>query len=238
MPQVKSRDALVKAYLATKKRLDTTDIPTMLLRQDQTFFRSFDPTSRYSTLGKPQAGKTIPVGLARGLLAPSDGTREGHNRFSGPAEGIPSSGGFYCAIQQQALVNESAHYNRRVATWALTGKCVLKIRLTQLITVAELSPHNDRSRRFLRSLGAGTWEEMTDRQDCSVARGIGLAVAQCSYLSGLIYQTVRTSERSDEELGDNIVFFAPQGRIFEFLTVEEVSFFGKSYAPEVFQVEH
>lgn len=236
MPQVKNKEALIRAFQATKKKLDAADIPTMLLRQDQTFFRSFDPTSRFSPLLKPQKGQSIPVGLARALLTPSDGIREGNNRFSGPAQGVPASGGLYCGVQQQALVNESVHYNRRVAPWAFTGKCVLKIRLTQLITVAELSPHNPSSLRFLRELGAGTWDDMTDQHDCSVARGIGLAIAQCSYLSGLIYQTVRVSERSDEERGDNIVFFAPQGRGFEFLTVEKASYYGKTYEPEVFPV--
>ncbi len=236
MPQVKNKDALVKAYQAAKKKIEANDIPTILLRQEQTFFRSFDPTNVHSLLPKPATGKTVPLAKALPLLAPSDGLREGNNRFSGPALGVPSSGGFYCVLQQQALVNEATHYNRKVAPWSLTGKCVLKIRLTQLINVAELSPHSPGSMRFLRELGAGTWDQMTDQNDCSVARGIGLAIAQCSYLNGLVYQTVRASERSDEERGDNLVLFAPQGRSFSFLTVDEAYYFGKSYEPEVFPV--
>jgi len=236
MPQVKRNEALTRAYAATKRKIELNDLPTMLLRQGQTFYRSVDPNSRYTPLSKPLPGKALSAALTDRALAPSDGIREGNNRFSGPALGVPASGGLYCALQQEALVNESVHYNRKVAPWALSGRCVLKIRLTQMITVAELSPHNPRALRFLRELGTGTWDEMIDPLDCSVARGIGLAIAQCSYLNGLVYQTVRASERSDEERGDNIVFFAPQGYKLSFLTAEEVYYYGKTYEPEIFPV--
>jgi len=55
------------------------------------------------------------------------------------------------------------------------------------------------------------WEELSDGQDCSVARGIGLAVANNSYLSALQVAIVRPSERFNEETGDNLVFFGSNG---------------------------
>jgi hypothetical protein len=109
-------------------------------------------------------------------------------------------------------VNEAMHYTGNPGVWALTGKCVLKMRLMGPILVADLSPHNPRARRFLRELGAGTWDQMIDPKDCSVARGIGLAIAESGTLRGLSVQTVRESERSPEERDDNLVLFTAPGR--------------------------
>jgi hypothetical protein len=104
------------------------------------------------------------------------------------------------------------------------------------VLVADLSPHNPRARRFLREMGAGAWEQMTDPDDCSVARGMGLAIAHSGFLRGLSVQTVRSSERSADERGDNLVLFSAPGQAVPGLYIEEASFFGKTSKPEVFPV--
>ncbi len=236
LPTVKRCAALLAAYTAAKKKID--DVPTVFLLPGQTVFRSFDPSSPYSLLPKPKPGTHVSKALANRLLVPSDGSREGKNRFSGPSynAAIPASAGFYCVQQQQALVNEAMHYTGNPGVWALTGKCVLKVRLMGSILVADLSPHNPRARRFLRSLGADIWDQMVDPKDCSVARGIGLAIAQSGTLRGLSVQTVRESERSPEERGDNLVLFAAPGRAISGVYIEAAYYFGRTYAPEVVPV--
>ena len=255
MASVKDDDALVKAYLAMKKRLDAATLPTLPIDIGHTVFRYINPAGTYSLLAKPAKGQSVPKAKVDALLAPGDGVKELGNRYSGPPEktalyqswapkpgsaavaaGILPMGGFYCALQQQAIVLEAAHHGNKVQPWALTGKCVLRMRVTQQISVAELSPHNPTSRRLLRELGRGVEDEMKDPKDCSVARGIGLAIAQCSYLSGMTAQTVRESERSDEEKGDNLVLFAPQDVKLAYLEVDKVIFFGKTREPEIFDV--
>lgn len=255
MASVKDDDALIKAYLAMKKRLDAVDLPTLPINIGHTLFRYFNPVSSHSLLDKPAKGQCVPKAKVNALLAPGDGIKELGNRYSGPPEktalyqtwaakpgsaavaaGIVPMGGFYCALQQQAIVLEAAHHGGKVAPWALTGKCVLRMRVTQQFSVAELSPHNPTSRRLLRELGRGVEDEMKDPKDCSVARGIGLAIAGCSYLSGVSAQTVRESERSVEEKGDNLVLFAPQDVKIGFLEVDKVLFFGKTREPEIFDV--
>jgi hypothetical protein len=255
MASVKDDDALVKAYLAMKKRLDAVDLPTSLINTGHTIFRYINPASPHSLLTKPGKGQCVTRADANKLLAPGDGIKELGNRYSGPPEqtaiyqswapkpgsaavaaGIRPMGGFYCALQQQAIVLEASHHNRRVAPWALTGKCVLRMRVIDQFTVADLSPHNPTSRRLLRELGRGVEDEMKDSKDCSVARGIGLAIAQCGYLSGMTAQTVRESERSEEEKGDNLVLFAPQNVKLAYLEVDKVIYFGKTREPEIFDV--
>jgi len=77
---------------------------------------------------------------------------------------------------------------------------------------------------------------MVDPKDCSVARGIGLAIAKHRALRGLSVQTVRESERSAEERGDNLVFFAAPGQAISSVYIEEAYYFGKRYDPEIFPV--
>jgi hypothetical protein len=236
VPKVLRKPALAAAYSAAKRKMG--DIPTLLLLPGTTVFRSFNPTKAYSLLPKPAAGQHVAKAQANLLLVPGDGHDERENRFSGPSynPGIPDAAGLYCVLQQQALVNESMHYGSKAGVWTLTGRCVLKIRLRGPILVADLSPHHPRARRFLRELGAGTWEEMNDPKDCSVARGIGLAIAECGFLHGLSVQTVRESERSSEERGDNLVFLTPPGQAISGVDIEAAYYFGKTYDPEIFPV--
>ncbi|MGA9981742.1 MAG: hypothetical protein WBQ08_24205 [Candidatus Sulfotelmatobacter sp.] len=236
MPTVKRYTVLAAAYAAAKKKIG--EVPTVLLLPGQTLFRSFNPSSPYSLLPKPKAGTHVSKLQANKLLIPGDGALELENRFSGPSHdaAIPAAAGLYCVLQQQALVNEAMHYTGNPGVWALTGKCVLKMRLMGSMLVADLSPHNPRARRFVRSLGADMWDQMVDPKDCSVARGIGLAIAQNPALRGLSVQTVRESERSSEERGDNLVLFTAPGRAIAGVYIEEAYYFGRTYAPEAFPV--
>ena len=81
------------------------------------------------------------------------------------------------------------------------------------------------------------WDQMVDPEDCSVARGIGLAIAQTGILRGLSVQTVRKSDRSSDERGDNLVLFTAPGRPVSTLYIEQAYYFGKTRAPEVFPVD-
>lgn len=237
MPKVLRPAALATAYAKTKKKMD--DMPTLLLQSGQTLFRSFNPNSPHTLLPKPAPGGHASKTQANKLLFPGDGRRDLNNRFSGPSYDptIPAAGGLYCVQQQQALVAESTHYSHKVAVWALSGRCVLKIRLMASILVADLSPHNPRGRRFLREIGSQTWDEMTDPKDCSVARGIALAVAETGIFRGLSVETVRESDRSAEERGDNLVFFTVPGQAVQGVYIEEAYYYGKRYDPEIFPVE-
>jgi hypothetical protein len=238
MPTVKRPAALATAYGAALKKIEARDIPTLLIQAGQPMYRSIDPNSSHTALPKPPPGTHVSTFLANQLLIPGDGALDLKNRFTGPSynPGIPSATGLYCVLQQQALVNESIHYSGKAGAWALSGRCVLRIVLMGSVLVADLSPHNPRAVRFLRELGAGTWDQMTDPEDCSVARGIGLAVAQSGFLHGLAVQTVRSSERSADESGDNLVLFAAQGAAVRGLYIDQVSFYGKRASPEVFPV--
>ena len=237
MPTVKNPAALKKAYEAAAKKVAGGDIPTTFVYGGHTVFRSINPTSPYSSLPKPRAGGSISLAATIPLLRPPDATAERGNRFSGPSynPSIPPMGGVYCVLQQQALMNESAHYSGKAHAWGLVNRCVLRMRITGTINVGDLSPHNPRAIRFFRELGPKVWNEMNDPQDCSVARGVALAFAQASYLHGISVQTVRESDRSDEERGDNIVFFSA-GPAISCLEVDKVYYFGKTSTPEVFPV--
>jgi hypothetical protein len=112
---------------------------------------------------------------------------------------------------------------------------VLRITVSGTLLVADLSPHNPAGVRFLRELGPKTWDQMNDPDDCSVARGIGLALGKTRFLHGLSVQTVRASERCEEERGDNLVFFSP-GASVQGIEVDQVYFFGKTGTPDVFPV--
>jgi hypothetical protein len=238
MPDVKRPAALAKVYHAACKKIEAREIPTVPVVDGQVLYRSINPLSPYTPLPQPTAGAHVSKAQANRLLVPGDGAIDLHNRFSGPSgdPGIPPASGLYCVQQQQALVNESTHYSGKVPFWALSGRCVLRIRVMGNVLVAGLSPHNPRAVRFLRELGPNTWDEMNDSKDCSVARGIGLAIAQSSYLHGLSVQTVRESERSDEERGDNLVLFAPARQAVPNLYIDQAWYFGKTSRPEVYPV--
>lgn len=246
--------------------------PTTLLGPDTTLVRAFEPDpvwirfdhSRH-ILRRDQADNALKV----------QDENYPKNRWTGvsSAPGIKNQGGLYCALQQQAIVNEVAHYVQedRLKAAAAAGraapkplprpatlnqKCVIKIRVLGVYTAADLSPHNPGSDAFLDSLGQASavkhelaasgrgWrnlrEAINDSNDCSVARGIGIAMGHFGY-EALLVQTTRTSERSPFELGDNVIFFGKQGERIPNLSVEEAylfPLFPLDSKPEVYAVEY
>ena len=124
---------------------------------------------------------------------------------------------------------------------SLNLKCIVQIRIMGAFVAADLSLHNPGARPFLDKLGATEavhealraagragrplWDQMCDGDDCSVARGIGLAVADSDYMSALQATTVRPSERSSDEAGDNIVFFGKDGQTVPNLYIDKAYLF-------------
>lgn len=90
----------------------------------------------------------------------------------------------------------------------------------------------DKALNFLHESGAGAWEQMTHPDDCSVARGIGLAIAAGGF-RGLSAQTVRKSDRAEDERGDNLVLFGEEDRPIPGLFIEEASYFDNACPPSV-----
>jgi hypothetical protein len=252
-------------YHATVGLIKAREMPTTLIAAGQTIFRSVP--SKY--LPKPLPGQHVSKLVAVPALAPLDGTAERNNRFSGPSYNpkIPSAGGLYSVLQQQALINEVMHYARRAgvhrnphpagmsfAESAMLDKCVIKIVFMSQMLVADLSPHNPGLAIFLRKLEqtpglmgllAGTQfssqasilQRMADSDDCSVARGLGLAIAHTPFLRGLSVETVRNSGRSAEERGDNLVLFGRTGQAIPGLYVEEAYYFGQDGSLETVPVQ-
>lgn len=253
MPSVNRPDVLAAIYRATSNLITNGSIPSTIVSHSHTIFRSVG--NQY--LPKPAAGGHVSRHMANQALMPRDGSSETNNRFSGPSydAAIPAAAGLYCVMQQQALVNEVAHYAQKPGHTAFADKCVLKIRLASSVNCADLSPHNPGHAQFLNALynapgvrqilakGAppgihiDLWTEITSGTDCSVARGIGLAVANSMY-HGLIAETVRDSERSIEEKGDNLILYGERMKGISLLWVEEALFFDQgANSVEVFPVE-
>jgi hypothetical protein len=262
MARVLHPDVLEGTYRTITKQIAARNIPTVPLYIGQTVFRSVKAVH----LPKPAAGGHPSKNNAIQVLIPRDGT-EGYNRFSGPSYNtlIPSAAGLYCVLQQQALVNEVMYYARKgglekastpgmtFADAALRDKCVVKLMLIRRMQVGDLSPHNPGMSAFVEAVehaggfldqlkkaygaAARFWDCLTDSDDCSVARGVGLAVAHSRYMDGLSVRTVRMSDRSAEEQGDNLVFFGSPTAPIGGLKVTEMYYFQTRGKVEVFQMD-
>jgi hypothetical protein len=254
----------VKAtYDAVSTLIRSRQIPTDLLYAGRTIFRFFPAhflpkPAHAGHVSKLQAAKALqpfdgPVEHANRFSGPS------YN------PSIPPAGGLYCVLQQQALVNEAVSAGRRagvhkklgagqtLAEAALADKVVVKIVLMGQMLVADLSPHNPGTAGFFQkveqtpgyldvlartqySSNVTLWSRMVDGDDCSVARGIGLAIAN-SNLSGLSVQTVRKSGRSPDEQGDNLVLFGHTGTAIGGLYVDQASYFDQGGGTVTFPVQ-
>lgn len=139
-------------------------------------------------------------------------------------------------------------------------KYVAKISLMSPVLAADLSPHNPSARRFVEAIGDSgefqsalrspvaresalsekpIWDQLTDSMDCSVARGIGLAVAHSGFLGALIVRSVRPSPglpTLEGETGDNLIFLRNNGPVAG-LSIEEVYTFPPGGRMEIFPVE-
>jgi hypothetical protein len=277
MPSVSNKQVLKATYDAVVPLIRTNQIPTTLLYAEQTVFRS----CWVGHLPKPAKGQHMSKHTATVVIRPNDGaTKEKENRFSGPSydksehNPVRGSGGLYCVLQQQALVNENIFYWKKrslesgkpgpgrlllaakkgLAEAALADRCVAKIALMSQLVVADLSPHNPGTTNFLKlveetpgyldllrntqySSLVSLWHRITDGDDCSVARGIGLAIANSHRLKGLVIQTVRKSGRSPDELGDNLVLFGREEQEIPNLYVDEVFYFDDAGGIEIFPAQ-
>jgi hypothetical protein len=263
MPTVARSDVVKATYDAVSALIRAREIPTDLLFTGRTIFRSFPAhflpkPAHAGHVSKLQAAKALQpfdgtVERANRFSGPS------YN------PSIPPAAGLYCVLQQQALVNEVVFYGRRtgvhkslgagetLAEAALADRVVVKIVLMGPMLVADLSPHNPGTANFLQkvertpgyldilartqySSNVTLLSRMVDGDDCSVARGIGLAIAN-SHLRGLSVQTVRKSGRSPDEQGDNLVLFGNTGDAICGLYVDQAIYFDQRSGTETFPVQ-
>lgn len=168
---------------------------------------------------------------------------------------IAGVGGLYCVLQQQALVNEAMHYARMEADVmkavrqgaqlrdaALANRCVVKIVPMTRLLLADLSPHNPGTDKFFQTISGqpalmhllaktqyaskvSFWGRLVDSDDCSVARGVGLALSSLGYVNGIVVQTVRRSGRSIDEKGDNVVLFGKAGNSIPNVYIDQIFYF-------------
>jgi hypothetical protein len=155
---------------------------------------------------------------------------------------------------RKAGVHKAPDRGKTLADRAFADRVVLKIVLLDQMLVADLSPHNPGALTFFRrveqtpgykdllartqySSKVSMWERMVDADDCSVARGVGLAIAH-SHLRGLSVQTVRSSGRAPQEKGDNLVLFGRAGAAIAGLSVKQASYFDARTGIESFPVQY
>lgn len=262
MPSVKRPQVLKAVYEETAKLLARREAPTEHIDPKRWLYRAAD--LKYMTLN---ANGVFPRPSANQALVVRDGNTDGNRYSGiSKVPGIGNRGAIYCAGQQSALVNELMHYtanqpgvmmntatNMPVPSFAFAQKFVVKIRLMHVLALCDLSPHNPGSRRFLDQIFAAPavqsaltqggsrpislWLELNDGQDCSVARGLGLAVAHCGWLHGLQAQTARPSDRSPDEMGDNVVLFGDANQAVPGLWIECAYRFPLNGPPEEIPVQ-
>lgn len=251
MPSVQRPDVLAAIYEATRKLIEKREVPTTSIAANHTIFRSVPV--RYLPKPAP-GGHVSKSVANEALMPRDGSHDAGNRFSGpSNNSNISGASGLYCVLQSQALVNEVMHYARRndvhrtkpagvrFADAALGDKCILKIRLMSPVLCVDLSPHNPGHVEFLNKLlnmpgvqqklastqyasRVSLWNRMTDSDDCSIARGVGLAVAHSGVYRGLLAQTVRHSGRSSEERGDNIVLYGMSMRVIPGLYVEEAYF--------------
>jgi hypothetical protein len=239
-------------------RLPDQTVPTELIASQRTIFRAVKKEHVQNA-----KGDFDPKCASESLLFRNEVQEE--NRFSGPSfnSTIPAFGALYFSTQQQAQVSEIVHYARYepvprnpatgypIVSEALSHKCILRVRISAPILTADISLHNVGTRKFFdeiakspdvkyalrlaKQLDRPFLDHVVNSTDCSVARGIGLAVANSGYLKALQATTARTSERSPDELGDNIIFFGHNGEMAQGLRVEEAYFFPIRGEPIVYK---
>jgi len=254
---------LLRAVYAEASRLvEARRIPTEFIPTTVSLYRSFD--RRYAPIN---AQRLFPRQAANAALVIRDQFLDVNRfSGQSLTAGIPAYGGLYCSMQAQAIVNEMRHYargNKNVPRSGNTGfphvdetlgsKCIVRIRLMSSVLAADVSTHNPGSAAFLEAIersadvqaalraagrGARTVAyELNDSEDCSVARGIGLAVANAPWLRALKVTTARPSDRSPDEMGDNVIFFGHNDERIGSLWIDEGYLFPLLGEPIVCPVE-
>lgn len=262
MPRVMSAHLLRAVYAEAARLIEARRIPTELIPAMATLYRSFD--QQYANINTQGV---FPRQAANSALAIRDQhvdvNRFTGQSFT--AE-IPAIGGLYCSLQAQAIVNETRHYARaskQIPRSGQTGfpnvdatlrrKCIVRIRLMCSVLAADISAHNPGAAAFVDALGRSTAvqdalracgrapqslaQQIDDSEDCSAARGIGLAVANTSWLRAMKATTVRRSDRSAGEMGDNLIFFGRNDERVAGLWIDEAYFFPLRGDPIVCPVE-
>lgn len=258
-PSIKVRHPdLLKALYSEVLRREKTNgpivrsAPTTIVGPQTSVFRAFD--QQYFTVDTHR--QILRRDQADNALIVRDQDSD-QNRFTGKSHdaSTPSWGGLYCALQQQAIVNEVAYYvekerakqaaeggksapNPLPRSAAMHSKCVVKINLLGPFLAADLSAHNPHARSFVESLGhAPMVKSLLSRKGIRSVWDAMSSPDDYSVARGiglafaaigfrcLIVQTARQSERSPLERGDNIIFFGHQRQRVSNLSVAEAYLF-------------
>lgn len=262
MPRVNFPHLLRAVYDEATRLIERRQIPTELVSADNILVRSFD--LEHATINTQGI---FPKHSANAALVVRDQFEDKNRFSGQSLQmGVPALGGLYCSLQGQAIVNEIRHYARegdRIprsrqtgfpnADAALRGRCIVRIRLMASVMAGDISAHNPGTAAFLDALGRAPAvqaalrasgrggqslaNQVSESEDCSAARGIGLAVANTSWLKALKATTVRPSDRSLDEAGDNLIFFGQNGCQVPGLWIDRAYVFPLRGAPIVCPVE-
>ena len=263
MPTVRFPALLAAVYHAVLR--GAPQAPSTVFFPGTTFFRSFDQKyfvadAHRHILRRDHANNALRV------PADNDHNRftgASHNAAIQAVGGLYCSLQQQAVVNEGAFYREKDRANRAAAlglpapmplprSAVLSGRAAVKIRILGSVVAAELSPHNPGALKFVNGIGShaavqaamkatgkaanSIWDELNDSDDCSVARGFGLALAKFGY-PALCVQTVRASERSAFERGDNVIFFGPAGKFVENLSVVEAYLFPVAGELQVYPVE-
>jgi hypothetical protein len=232
MPSARNPVVFEQAFHAASALLAGNDFPTRQigLHRDQ-LFRYVDR----KFLPKPASGAFASTAQQNAAISPFDEYNDS-NRWSGksPVISIPGKGGLYAVIHPHALINELRHGNAKWnPAWnekKLDQFVIVELRIARAQLMLDLSPANPGAARFWKlfwtksKLNEHIHQPRLKSEDCSIQRAIGLAVAHCQFLQGLIVQTIRTSDRSAGEVGENIIFFGPNAKPIPHLVVEKITY--------------
>jgi hypothetical protein len=243
---------LAAVYDATLRRAG--DAPTTIIPTDSTIFRYFDQKyfvedTHRRIFRRDHAMTTLVV-----RNAGSDDNRFtglSHAPRIASWGGLYCAMQQQSLVNEAAFYVESARASAAAARGAVApkplprsavmySKAAIKIRTMGPVIAADLSPHNPYGKQFVDSLGADgsvklamtnvgkgsmpLWDMVNDGTDSSAARGLGLALAKHGY-EGLCVQTVRSSERSPLERGDNLIFFGENNAVIRNLSIVEAYLF-------------
>lgn len=263
MPTVRFLALLAAVYQAVLR--NAPNAPSTIFFPGTTFFRSFDQKyfvtdSHRRILRRDHANNALKIppdndrnrftGASHNAAIPAVGGLY----CSLQQQAVVNEGAFYREKDraQKASVLGLPTPKPLPRSAVLSDRAAVKIRTLGPVAAAELSPHNPSAIRFIDGIGADAavqaairssgktgrsiWDQLNDSEDCSVARGFGLAFAKFGY-PALCVQTVRASERSAFERGDNVIFFGPPGKFVENLSVVEAYLFPVVGELQVYPVE-
>ena len=162
MPRVHSKQLMAAVYRVVVQRGSGFNLPTTLVPANATVFHAFD--QRHFAVDASRRIFRRDEAMNSIKIFPSPGDT---NRFSGSSMGMPGiepSGGLYCSLQQQAIVNEVSYYVNSAAagdaakqgtappspiprTGVMATKPVVKIQtMAPLLAVEPLSSQSKRGK--------------------------------------------------------------------------------------------